>query len=205
MNCTIEGLSCGGRGSAPPSPDYVPGPEEPEQAPPSPDYVPGLRSMLMDEIIPEEDDDEALRRDPIEYAFVALPATAPSTKETEPFKTDESAATPPPHPAYRMTARITIPELISVPAWMRAEAAATSHSLPLLPPFILSPTRPDAPPPMPTSLPPLYEGRREAPLFDDDRQAGVLGQITDLLPLWTRRSGVTQRDMFDNGITDFMG
>ncbi|GJS35173.1 hypothetical protein Tco_0533555 [Tanacetum coccineum] len=25
-----------------PSPDYVPGPEEPEQAPPSPDYVPGL-------------------------------------------------------------------------------------------------------------------------------------------------------------------
>ncbi|GJY03000.1 hypothetical protein Tco_0361152 [Tanacetum coccineum] len=26
---------------APPSPDYVPGPEEPKQAPPSPDYVPG--------------------------------------------------------------------------------------------------------------------------------------------------------------------
>ncbi|GKE90040.1 hypothetical protein Tco_1567515, partial [Tanacetum coccineum] len=26
----------------PPSPDYVPGPEEPEQAPPSPNYVPGL-------------------------------------------------------------------------------------------------------------------------------------------------------------------
>nr|GFC78579.1 hypothetical protein [Tanacetum cinerariifolium] len=25
---------------APPSPDYIPGPEEPEQAPPSPDYVP---------------------------------------------------------------------------------------------------------------------------------------------------------------------
>ncbi|GKB36123.1 hypothetical protein Tco_0881065, partial [Tanacetum coccineum] len=42
---------------------------------------------------------------------------------------------------------------------MRAEAATTSHSLPLPPPFILSPTRPDAPPPMPTlaptSLPPL--------------------------------------------------
>ncbi|GKF34319.1 hypothetical protein Tco_0107519, partial [Tanacetum coccineum] len=42
---------------------------------------------------------------------------------------------------------------------MRAEAVATSHSLPLPPPFILSPTRPDAPPPLPTSastsLPPL--------------------------------------------------
>ncbi|GKC70115.1 hypothetical protein Tco_1115998 [Tanacetum coccineum] len=36
---------------------------------------------------------------------------------------------------------------------MRAEAAATSHSLPLPPPFILSPTRPDAPPPLPTSAP----------------------------------------------------
>nr|GFC72761.1 hypothetical protein [Tanacetum cinerariifolium] len=30
-------------------------------------------------------------------------------EETEPFETDESAATPPPHPAYRTTARISIP------------------------------------------------------------------------------------------------
>ncbi|GKC19140.1 hypothetical protein Tco_1021290 [Tanacetum coccineum] len=42
--------------------------------------------------------------------------------------------------------------------WMRAEAASTSHSLPLPPPFILSPTRPDAPslgipPPLPISVP----------------------------------------------------
>ncbi|GJW27871.1 hypothetical protein Tco_0044746 [Tanacetum coccineum] len=36
---------------------------------------------------------------------------------------------------------------------MRAEAATTSHSLPLPPPFILSPIRPDALPPMPTSAP----------------------------------------------------
>ncbi|GJS60029.1 hypothetical protein Tco_0654813 [Tanacetum coccineum] len=143
---------------------------------------------------------------------VALPATAPSAEETEPFETDESAATPPPHPAYRMTARISIPEPLPVPAWsdsevarllaissppasplspwsssppqiplpvsppppvltapppspirslgyraatirMRAEAAATSDSPPLPPPFILSPTRPDAPPPLPTSVP----------------------------------------------------
>ncbi|GKD17396.1 hypothetical protein Tco_1206554 [Tanacetum coccineum] len=38
---------------APPSPDYVPGPEEPEQAPPSPDYVPSL----------EHDDDEIVAED----------------------------------------------------------------------------------------------------------------------------------------------
>nr|GFC41330.1 hypothetical protein [Tanacetum cinerariifolium] len=33
---------------APPSPDYIPSPKEPEQVPPSPDYVPG----------PEHADDE---------------------------------------------------------------------------------------------------------------------------------------------------
>ncbi|GJR83660.1 hypothetical protein Tco_0154445 [Tanacetum coccineum] len=277
---------------APPSPDYVPGPEEPEQAPPSPDYVPGPE-LADDEIVaedqpyaedaspialspdyvpesdpeadPEEDDDEDPEEDHIDYpadggddgddemdieededadmdidadeededdemdveideeaeeehsapaypVVVALPATVPSAEETEPFETDESAATPPPHPAYRMTARISIPEPLPVPAWsdsevarllaissppasplspwsssppqipfplsppspvltapppspirslgyraatirMRAEAAATSHSLPLPPPFILSPTRPDAPPPLPTSAP----------------------------------------------------
>ncbi|GJR95094.1 hypothetical protein Tco_0267268 [Tanacetum coccineum] len=158
-------------------------------------------------------------------ALILEPTTAPGglsweREETESFRLrGESAATPPPHPAYRMTARISIPEPLPVPAWsdsevarllaissppasplspwsssppqiplpvsppppvltapppspirslgyraatirMRAEAASTSHSLPLLPPFILSPTRPDAPPPLPTtaplhSLPPL--------------------------------------------------
>ncbi|GKC84385.1 hypothetical protein Tco_1140102 [Tanacetum coccineum] len=89
---------------APPSPDYVPGPEEPEQAPPSPDYVPG----------PEHDDDEIVAEDQ-----------------------------PPIRSLGYRAATIR----------MRAEAAATSHSLPLPPPFILSPTRPNAPPPMPTSAP----------------------------------------------------
>ncbi|GKF03222.1 hypothetical protein Tco_0030145, partial [Tanacetum coccineum] len=250
-----------------PSPDYVPGPEEPEQAPPSPDYVPGPEYAedaspiaLSPDYVPEsdpkadpeEDDDKDPEEDHIDYpadggddgddemdikededdeidveideeaeeehlapaypVVVALPATALSAEETEPFETDESAATPPPHPAYRMTARISIPEPLPVPAWsdsevarllaissppasplspwssslpqipfplsppspvlsspppshirslgyraamirMRAKAATTSHSLPLPPPFILSPTRPDSPPPIPTSAP----------------------------------------------------
>nr|GFC15941.1 hypothetical protein [Tanacetum cinerariifolium] len=38
---------------APPSLDYIPGPEEPEQAPPSPDYVPGPEHT-DDEIVAEE-------------------------------------------------------------------------------------------------------------------------------------------------------
>ncbi|GJU10311.1 hypothetical protein Tco_1132707 [Tanacetum coccineum] len=231
---------------APPSPDYVPGPEEPEQAPPSPDYVPGPEHD-DDEIVAEDqptrrvDDDEdpegiyrlslmmeemtetmrwISRRMRMTIWILRLMRRMRMTgEETEPFETDESAATPPPHPAYRMTARITILEPVPVPVWsdfevarllaissppasplspwsssppqilfplpspslplspplpvlsalppspirslgyratmirMRAEAAATSHSLLLPPPFILSPTRPNAPPPLPTSAP----------------------------------------------------
>nr|GEW39713.1 putative reverse transcriptase domain-containing protein [Tanacetum cinerariifolium] len=192
------------------------------QAPPSPDYIPGLEEPEQE----EEEEDHPAHADSI---VVALPAAdqAPSAEETEPFETDESAATPPPHPAYRRTAKISIPALVPVPAWsdseivrllamstlpssplspfssplpqipfpplppilsplshvlsstpppspirslgyraamirLRAKAASTSHSPPLPPPFILSPTRSDAPssgipPPLPISevtLPP---------------------------------------------------
>nr|GEZ71383.1 hypothetical protein [Tanacetum cinerariifolium] len=264
---------------APPSPDYILGPEEPEQAPPSPYYVLGPehaddKIVVEDqpyvedasptaqppeyvpefdlEVHPEDDDDEDPEEDPVDYladggddgddeegsseddedddmdieadkeeeehpasadsVVVALTAAdkAPSAEETEPFETDESTATPPPHPAYRMTARISIPAPVPVPAWsdsevvrllamsslpssplspwsspppqipfpplppilslpspvlspapppspicflgyraamirLRAKAASTSHSPPLPPPFILSPTRSDAP------------------------------------------------------------
>nr|GEU30658.1 hypothetical protein [Tanacetum cinerariifolium] len=62
----------------------------------------------------EEDDDIDIEGDeylaPADTTTVALPAIdhAPSAEETEPFKTDEFAATPPPHPAYRVTARMSI-------------------------------------------------------------------------------------------------
>ncbi|GJY96446.1 copia protein [Tanacetum coccineum] len=84
---------------APPSPDYVPGPEEPEQAPPSPDYVPGPEHA-DDEIVaedqpyaedasptaqspdyvpesdpeadPEEDDDEDPEEDPVASCSVSI-------------------------------------------------------------------------------------------------------------------------------------
>ncbi|GKG00173.1 hypothetical protein Tco_0301863, partial [Tanacetum coccineum] len=146
---------------APPSPNYVLGPEEPEQAPPSPDYVPGpehandeiedddedpeedLVDYLDDEGDDEdepseedEDDDVDIEADededeeeehpaPADSVVVALPTTdqAPSAEETEPFETDESAATPPPHPAYCVTARISIPALVPTPVWSNAEVA----------------------------------------------------------------------------------
>nr|GEY17143.1 hypothetical protein [Tanacetum cinerariifolium] len=72
----------------------------------------------------DEDDDMDIDADeeeeeehpaPADSVVAALTAAdqAPSAEETKPFETDESAATPPPHPAYRMTARIYIP--VSVP------------------------------------------------------------------------------------------
>ncbi|GJS45757.1 hypothetical protein Tco_0595878 [Tanacetum coccineum] len=69
---------------APPSPDYVPGPEEPEQAPPSPDYVPG----------PEHADDEIVAEEQ-PYAKDASPTTQPpdyvseSDPEADPEEDDD--------------------------------------------------------------------------------------------------------------------
>nr|GFA85092.1 hypothetical protein [Tanacetum cinerariifolium] len=176
---------------APPSPDYIHSPEEPEQAPPSPDYIPGLEHA-DDEIVtedqpyakdaspiaqspeyvpesdfeahPEADDDEDPEEDPGDYpadggddgddeegsseddedddmdieadeeeeekhpaladsVVVASTAVdqASSAEETEPFETDESAATPPPHLVYRMTARISIPAPVPMPSWSDSE------------------------------------------------------------------------------------
>ncbi|GJW66195.1 hypothetical protein Tco_0118079 [Tanacetum coccineum] len=67
----IRGLSDIGHTRADDPRDYVPGPEEPEQAPPSPDYVPGPEHA-DDEISdpkadPEEDDDEDPEEDPVDY------------------------------------------------------------------------------------------------------------------------------------------
>nr|GEZ67871.1 uncharacterized mitochondrial protein AtMg00820-like [Tanacetum cinerariifolium] len=202
---------------APPSPDYIPGPEEPEQAPPSPDYLPEyvLESDL--EAHPEDDNDEDPEEDPVDYPAdvgddgddeegsseddkdddmdieadeeeeeehpdpadsVVVASTAAdqalSAEETDPFETDEFAATPPPHPAYRMTARISIPAQVPMPAWsdskvVRLLAMSSPPSSPLSPwsspppqipfpplPPILSPPSPvlsPAPPPSPIRTP----------------------------------------------------
>nr|GFB14276.1 hypothetical protein [Tanacetum cinerariifolium] len=76
----------------------------------------------------DEDDDMDIKADEEEEEEHPIPADsvvvaptaadhAPSAEETEPFETDESAATPPPHPEYHMTARISIPASVPMPAW----------------------------------------------------------------------------------------
>ncbi|GKA46350.1 hypothetical protein Tco_0739233, partial [Tanacetum coccineum] len=221
---------------APPSPDYVPGPEELEQAPPLPDFVPeSVYPEFMppeDEVLPaeeqplptaalptidspgyvpksdpeedpKEDGKEDPKEDPADYPAdegddgddedelsdddedddvdiegdeeeeehpapadsiaVALPTVdqAPSAKENGPFETDESAATPPPHPPYRVTARMSIRDEPPTPFWYKAEVARllaipspppsplSLWSSPL--PHIPSPPLPLVPPPLPVS------------------------------------------------------
>nr|GEZ92547.1 hypothetical protein [Tanacetum cinerariifolium] len=181
---------------APPSPDYVPGPEHAddeivaedqpydEDASPiakSPEYVPesDFEAHL------EDDDDEDPEEDHVDYLADGgddgddeeessedeedNEMDALSSEETEPFKTDESAATPPPHPAYRMTAKISIPAPVPMPAWTDSEVArllaissppasplslwsSPSPQIPFLPlPPILSPPSPVLSPAPPIS------------------------------------------------------
>ncbi|GJS00569.1 hypothetical protein Tco_0317077 [Tanacetum coccineum] len=154
-------------------PDYVPesdhevDPEEDDDEDPKEDPVDysadgGDDGDDEDEPSEEDEDDdvdmEAGRDEeeehptPADSVVVALLADdqAPSAKETEPFETNKSAATPPPHRAYRVTVRISIPAPVPTPVMgyqrirMRAKASSTSYSLPLPPPFIVSPTRLDS-------------------------------------------------------------
>ncbi|GKG15138.1 hypothetical protein Tco_0354738, partial [Tanacetum coccineum] len=72
-----------------------------------------------------EDEEEEEHLALADSVVVALPTMdqAPSAEETEPFETDESAVTPPPHLAYCMTTRISIPAPIPTLVWSDAEVA----------------------------------------------------------------------------------
>nr|GFD24175.1 hypothetical protein [Tanacetum cinerariifolium] len=79
------------------------------------------KDVEMDIEADEEEEEE--HPDPAESVVVAPTAAdqAPSVEEMEPFETDESTATPPPHPAYRTTSRISIPAPVPMPAWTDLE------------------------------------------------------------------------------------
>ncbi|GKC46463.1 hypothetical protein Tco_1064185 [Tanacetum coccineum] len=112
-----------------------------------------------DDIDIEEDEEEEYLA-PADSTVVALPAVdhAPSAKETKPFETDESAATPPPHPAYRVTARISIRDEPPTSFWSDTKVARLL-AIPTPPPLPLSPWSSPLPqipsPPLPPILSPL--------------------------------------------------
>ncbi|GJR10942.1 hypothetical protein Tco_0793594 [Tanacetum coccineum] len=68
---------------APPSPDYVPGQEEPEQAPLSPEFVP---EPVYPEFMPLEDDALPVEEQPL---LVAVSPTAESPGYIDEFDPDE--------------------------------------------------------------------------------------------------------------------
>ncbi|GJS50530.1 hypothetical protein Tco_0623892 [Tanacetum coccineum] len=232
ISSPFEGLSdIGSPGVVPPSPDYIPGPEEPP-SPPPPDFVPEPVYPEFippeDEILPaeeqplpaaasptaqspdyvsesdleedpEEDDDEDPKEDPADYPAdggddgddenesseddedddVDIEADDDEEEEEHPAPADSinSAATPPPHPAYRVIARISIPAPVPTPVWSDAEIArlltiSTPPSSLLSPwssplPQIPSPPLPQIPsPPLPVSspVPMLYPSPPTSPI-----------------------------------------
>nr|GFD14990.1 hypothetical protein [Tanacetum cinerariifolium] len=69
---------------APPSPDYIPGPEEPEQAPPSLDYVPGTEHA-DDEIVAEDQPyaEDASPNDQSPEISIPAPVPMPAWSDSE--------------------------------------------------------------------------------------------------------------------------
>ncbi|GJT22054.1 hypothetical protein Tco_0891991, partial [Tanacetum coccineum] len=99
-----------------------------------------------DDVDIEEDEEEEEHLAPADSTAVALPAVdhAPSTEETESFEIDESAATPPPHPVYRVTARISIRDEPPTPFWSDTEIPLPP--LPVSSPVpVISPSPPASP------------------------------------------------------------
>nr|GEU67402.1 hypothetical protein [Tanacetum cinerariifolium] len=115
----------------------------------------------------DEDDDINIKRDeeedeylaPADSTAVTLPAVdhAPSAEETKPFETDESAATPPPHPTYRVIARMSIRPQTTISLPLDTKIARLMAILTPLPSplSLLSSQLPHIPsPPLPLLSPP---------------------------------------------------
>ncbi|GKE02371.1 hypothetical protein Tco_1390354 [Tanacetum coccineum] len=129
----------------------------------------------------EEDEEEEEDLAPADSTGVASPGVdpVPSAEETEPFETDESAATPPP-PAYRTTARMFVRPQALLPASIEARITEFAYApTPLLPPLSpLSPWSSPLPqipsPPLPLPSPPLTSPTYDqAPLAESSAAAAA--------------------------------
>ncbi|GJS60163.1 hypothetical protein Tco_0654947, partial [Tanacetum coccineum] len=73
----------------PPSPDYVPGPEEPEQAPPSPIYVPFVPEPVYPEFLPVDDEVFPAEEHPMPAADSPTHQSPWYIPESDPEENDE--------------------------------------------------------------------------------------------------------------------
>ncbi|GKA09595.1 putative reverse transcriptase domain-containing protein [Tanacetum coccineum] len=167
---------------APPSPDYVSGPKEPEQAPPSPVYPlpaiisptadsPGYISESDPEEDPEEEDEEDPEEDPTDYPTDRDDNDEDEEEESSKYdaddkEEDEDKDEEEEHPApadsvlppavHRTTARISIPAQAPIPFLSEADVdrLLAIHTLTPSPLTLLSSPLPQIPsPPLPVSSP----------------------------------------------------
>nr|GEU38424.1 hypothetical protein [Tanacetum cinerariifolium] len=176
-------------------PEFVPEPVYPKFMPPEDDILPTKEEPLPVAASPttqspdkgddedessddDEDDDIDIERDEEEDEYLAsadstavtLPTIdhALSAEENELFETDKSMATPPPHPAYRVTARMSIRP--QTPILLPSDIEIARHmDIPTPPPSPLSSLSSPLPqipsPPLPLlSPPPVDPTYKEAPL-----------------------------------------
>ncbi|GJU55105.1 hypothetical protein Tco_1228819 [Tanacetum coccineum] len=152
----------------PPSLDYVPGPEEPEQAPPSPIYVPFVLEPIYPEFLPVEDEVFPAEEQPLRAADSATyqspgyipesdpeedPADYPADRGDDDDDDDAEeeehlapadpaavaySADQDPYLAYRVTARMSIRPQAPAP-FLSEEVAERLLALPTPPPSPLSP------------------------------------------------------------------
>ncbi|GJR78237.1 hypothetical protein Tco_0149022, partial [Tanacetum coccineum] len=157
---------------APTSPDYVLGPEEPEQAPPSPEFVP---EPVSSEFMPskdevgddDDDDDDSSDNDEDDNNYVKEDE---DEEEEEEHLAPADSVPPPVHHILSPLPHILSPPLpvspLPLPAspiyplgyiaamiWLRAETPSTFHPLPSS--TLPSGTTPLPPIPLPTPSPPL--------------------------------------------------
>ncbi|GKE16115.1 hypothetical protein Tco_1423692 [Tanacetum coccineum] len=139
----------------------------------------------------EEDNKEEEHSALADSSAIAAADPIPLARDTEAFEIDESAATPPPHPAYHVTARKTVRHQSPIPfpsdtKVARLLAIPTPPSSPLslwspLPQISSPPLPASLPlslPPSPTHITPTYE---EAPLRF--RAAGIRLRDAPLSPV----------------------
>ncbi|GJR90526.1 hypothetical protein Tco_0214537 [Tanacetum coccineum] len=156
--------------------DYVPGPEEPEQAPHSPVYVPYVPKLVYLEFMPPKDEDEEDPEEDLEEDSADYPANKRDNDDDDDESSDNdeddddddimedeeeeeehpdlaNSVSP---PAYRTTTRISIPTQAPVPFLSEADVdrllAIRTPPPSLLTP-LSSPLPQIPPPPLPISSP----------------------------------------------------
>nr|GFB69407.1 hypothetical protein [Tanacetum cinerariifolium] len=147
-----------------PPPDYVPSPEEPEQAPPSPVYIPYVPELVYLEYIPPEDD---VFPDAKRFLAMPIPPPLPLTPLSSPLPQIPS----PPLPTSPPILPIQLPAASPPLQLLSSNRRADRPEVTLPPRKILS-----------IVYCPRYEQDRVQLLLSLDRLK-VIGQTMDLLIL----------------------